>query len=287
MRKQKEMKPADFDKEWTARIDHAVEALKLGLGLRRPARLQGVPERGRQGAVDAVRLLPVLPRSSRRPSRVGEEAARAVPPTAQSARTAEYVIEAYNEYISESLRTGTTLADLSEQGGLVERMDKLAQFMIKQWPDEPPGDVARHMRGLLLIKQKKQPEAVEILAKVSPKYPSAIYVKSSLALAAAQVAQDREALAKAEPDKIEEGTTRQGADPVRAAGPRRPQDDAAAAGAGRPADHAHLHQGEARPGQCLLPQARSTPRSKRWSIRSSPASLPAPSSWTARPAKPG
>jgi hypothetical protein len=199
-RKQKEMKPADFDKEWTARIDHAVEALKLGLDYAgRPGSKVSPNEAGKARSMLCGYYL--FSKKFKEAVAVGEEAARAVPPTAQSARTAEYVIEAYNEYISENLRTGTTLADLSEPGGLVERMDKLAQFMIKQWPDEPPGDVARHMRGLLLIKQKKQPEAVEILAKVSLKYPSAIYVKSSLALAAAQVAQDREALAKAEPDK--------------------------------------------------------------------------------------
>jgi hypothetical protein len=199
-RKQKEMDPKTFDKEWKVRIDHAVESLKLGLDYAgRPGSKVTPAEAGKARSLLCGYYL--FTQKFKEAIAVGEDAARAVPPTAQSAKTAEYVIEAYNEFVGESLRTGTTLADLSEKGGPVERMDELAQFMIKQWPDEAPGDVARHMRGLLLIKQKKQPEAVEVLAKVSPKYPSAIYVKSSLALAAAQVAQDREALAKAEPDK--------------------------------------------------------------------------------------
>jgi hypothetical protein len=195
--KQREMKPEEFDKEWNARIGHAVEALKLALDYAgRPGSKVTPAEAGKARSMLCGYYL--FTKKFKEAIAVGEDAARAVPPTAQSAKTAEYVIEAYNEYLGESLRTGTTLADLAEP---VDRMDGLAQFMIKQWPGEPPGDVARHMRGLLLIKQKKHPEAVEVLAKVSPKYPSLIYVKSSLALAAAQVAQDREALAKAEPDK--------------------------------------------------------------------------------------
>ncbi len=198
--KQTEMKPADFEKQWNARIDHAVEALKLGLDYAgRPGSQVSPNEAGKARSMLCGYYL--FTKKFKEAVAVGEEAARAVPPTAQSGRTAEYVIEAYNDLMSENLRSGITLADLSEKGGLVERMDELAQFMIQQWPDEAPADVARHMRGLLLIKQKKQAEAVEVLAKVSPNYPSAIYVKSSLALAAAQVALDREALAKAEPDK--------------------------------------------------------------------------------------
>ncbi len=199
-RKQADMKPDVFDKEWNARINNAVASLKLALDFAGRSGAKVSPaESGKARSMLCGYYL--FTKKYPEAVAVGEDAARTVPPTAQSAKTAEYVIEAYNDMIGDKLRTGTTLAELSEKGGLVDRMDELAQFMIKQWPDDSPGDVARHMRGLLLIKQKKLPEAVELLAKISPRYPSLIYVKSSLALAANQVAQDREALAKAEPDK--------------------------------------------------------------------------------------
>src|SRR5262249_35712007 len=108
----------------------------------------------------------------------------------------------YNESINASLRDGTaTLADLSEKGGPIERMSDLALMMEQRWPNEQAGDVARHLRGLLLIKQKKQTEAIDALSKVSPGYSAAIFVKYQLAMTAFQVAQDRNAQVKAEPDK--------------------------------------------------------------------------------------
>jgi hypothetical protein len=193
-------KPEAVEKQRKTHIDNAVDALKLGLDYAgRPGAKASPPDVGRARSMLCGYYL--FMQKYKEAIAVGDEAARAVPPTVQSARTAMYVIEAYNDLIQESLRTGTTLADLSEPKGPVERMNELALFMENKWPAEPPGNVARHMRGLLLVKQKKLTDAVKLLSEVTPDYPAIIYVKASLFAAANQVAQDREALAKAEPDK--------------------------------------------------------------------------------------
>jgi hypothetical protein len=194
------VKPEEVEKERQTRIGHAIQALNLALDFARKPGSKVPP-------AEVVKVRAMLcgyylfTGKYKEAIAAGEEAARAVPPTAQSARAAMYALEAYNNFIDDSLRGGTaTLADL-EKDGFTARMTDLALMMEQRWPAEQAGDVARHMRGLLLIKQKKQPEAVEVLSKVSPNYSAAIYAKSSLALAAFQAAQDRNAQAKAEPDK--------------------------------------------------------------------------------------
>jgi tetratricopeptide (TPR) repeat protein len=193
-------KPEEVEKERKARIDNAVQALKRGLEYAaRPGSKVPPAEVGKARSMLCGYYL--FSSKYKEAIAVGEEAARAVPPTAQSARTAMYVIEAYNDLINESLRDGTaSLADL-EKDGITTRMSDLALMMEQRWPSEQAGDVARHMRGLLLIKQKKPLEAIDALAKVSPTYPAAIYVKYQLAMTAFQTAQDRNAQAKAETDK--------------------------------------------------------------------------------------
>jgi hypothetical protein len=200
-------KPEDVEKERKLRLGNAVEALNLALDLARKPGAKVPPAE----VVKARALLCgyyLFAGKNKEAIAVGEEAARTLPPTSQSAQAAMYVLEAYHKQINESLRNGSaTLADLSQREAdgkpsVIERMTDLAQMMEQRWPADQAGDVARHMRGLLLIRQKKQAEAVEVLARVSPNYSAAIYAKSALAEAAAQAAQDRSAQAKVEPDKV-------------------------------------------------------------------------------------
>ncbi len=193
-------KAEEVEKERRAHIDNAIAALRRGLDYAaRPG--AKVPPAEVAKARSMLCGYYLFTNQYKEAIAAGEEAARAVPPTAQSARTAMYVIEAYNDLINAGLRDGSaTLADL-EKDGVLGRMNDLALMMEQRWPGEQAGDVARHMRGLLLIKQKKPVEAIGELAKVSPTYPAAIYVKYQLAMTAFQAAQDRNAQAKAETDK--------------------------------------------------------------------------------------
>src|SRR5262249_24124311 len=58
--------------------------------------------------------------------------------------------------------------------------------MVKTWPGDHAGDVARHQLGLLLYEEKKLPEAIEMLASIRPTYASAISARYQLAQAALQ-----------------------------------------------------------------------------------------------------
>ncbi len=190
----------DLEKERKARFGNAIEALTRGLDLAGKSAV-GVPPAQLGKARSMLCGYYLFSNKYKEAIAAGEAAARAVPPTAQSARAAMYVLEAYNNSLNESLRDGTaTLADL-EKDGFITRMSELALMMEQRWPAEQAGDVARHMRGLLLIKQKKQAEAIDVLSRVTPGYTALIFVKNALAMTAFQAAEDRDVQAKAEPDK--------------------------------------------------------------------------------------
>jgi hypothetical protein len=59
-----------------------------------------------------------------------------------------------------------------------------AEFVKKTWPNDQPGDVARHEIALRLIREENYPAAVEELASIKPSYGSIILVRYQLALAA-------------------------------------------------------------------------------------------------------
>jgi hypothetical protein len=203
--RKKDVKAADMANERKARIDNAILALKRAMEFAaKPGAKVPATELGRARSLLCGYYL--FTNQYEDAIAIGEEAARAVPPTAQSARLAMYVLNAYSDLLNKKLNEGrATLADLSQREGdrpsFVERMNDLALMMEQRWASEQAGDVGHHLRGLLLARQKKAAEAIEELAKVSPTYPAAIYVKAALADVAGQAAQDREALAKAEPDK--------------------------------------------------------------------------------------
>ena len=202
-KKEPKPQPEEIAKERTLRNDNAIAALERAL------EFAGKPGTKVSKADETKARLNLCyfyftTNRSKDAIRIGEDAARAVPPTSQSALAAIYVLEAYNNYINHCLNSKdpnerASLADL-EGDGTLTRMKSLADMMITRWPKERAGDVGHHMRGLLSLKQGKTIEALDDLSKVSPEYPSLIYVKYQLAAAAFQASQDRAAQAKNEPD---------------------------------------------------------------------------------------
>jgi hypothetical protein len=75
-----------------------------------------------------------------------------------------------------------------------EKTEGLAKFVADRWPNDSAGHLAHFQMGLLLIRDKNYPEAVEELAKINPTtFGAAIHSQYHLASTAFQVAKDRAA----------------------------------------------------------------------------------------------
>lgn len=126
---------------------------------------------------------------------LGEKLARARPLPREAGTAAGYALRAYGQVLADpdkaDLKTDKQVDEYRE------RMRQLAVYMESTWPDEPAGDLARHQLALLLIKDKKLAEAVDVLERIKPSYSSAIYVKYQMALSALQLQGDAD---KAKPN---------------------------------------------------------------------------------------
>jgi hypothetical protein len=112
---------------------------------------------------------------------VGEEVARIPTRPPQSARAAIYALHSYSEAIRHPDDAGLSAEEAKEDEG---KLRSLAEFAIKNWPTDTPGDVARHELGLLDIREENYPAAVAELSAIRPGYGGAIYAQYQLAMAA-------------------------------------------------------------------------------------------------------
>ena len=194
--RKKDLKPGDIEKQRQGHLHNVIDALQRSLALaeKNPAR---VP----LGEVNRARSLLtgyfLFTKRFQDAIQVGELAVRSRPPTREAADTAIYVLEAYSELITTRQREGVPLADLETESS---RLRDLADYVEATWPSDSAGDAARHQRGLMLLRQKKPAEAVEVLARVSSTYPGAIFVKYQMAKAAFLVSQERSVQARGESD---------------------------------------------------------------------------------------
>src|SRR5262249_4619338 len=113
--------------------------------------------------------------------KAGEAFARANPRASQAAMAAVYALQAYSMLVAEKQKQFATAEELQEDR---EGLRKLADYMEQHWPLELAGDVARHQIGLSLLREKKLPEALQALSRISPGYPSFTFSQYQLAEAA-------------------------------------------------------------------------------------------------------
>jgi hypothetical protein len=97
---------------------------------------------------------------------VGEEFARTDPRPSQAATAAVYALQAYAQTVAERERN---FEDVKAERA---KMLDFARYMEERWPKELAGDLARHQIGLLLMREKNYPEAIQKLSTVTPAYPS-------------------------------------------------------------------------------------------------------------------
>jgi hypothetical protein len=113
----------------------------------------------------------------------GGELARTQPNFPHAPLAGAYALQSYNFLIAGKERIDGSRADL---GPVRERMRSLAQYIEQTWPNDPAADTARHTLGMLLLAEKKCPEAVETLDRISSKYSDLTLALNQLANAALQ-----------------------------------------------------------------------------------------------------
>lgn len=98
---------------------------------------------------------------------LGEDLARNMPRAGRAPAAGTYALFAYSQLLAESERAG-------QSGDILDadrrRLRQLAEYLEKTWPTDAAADVARHQLGRLLLQEKKYPEAVATLSRVSPTY---------------------------------------------------------------------------------------------------------------------
>src|SRR5262249_48506517 len=111
----------------------------------------------------------------------GEEWARLKTRPPQSAQGAMYALMAHSQLVAEAEKASLKPDELK---AIKERFRNFADFVKKTWPNDQPGDVARHEIALRLMREENYPAPVEQLASIKPSYGSIILVRYQLALAA-------------------------------------------------------------------------------------------------------
>src|SRR5262249_8812858 len=117
---------------------------------------------------------------------LGEKMIRDKPLATQSPAVAMYTLQAYGQILSPDAKL-----DEEEEEQCRKKLEGLVKYVSERWPNEDVGSVAHFQMGLLLIRDKKYPEAVEELGKIKDTFGAAIHSKYHLANTAFQVAKDK------------------------------------------------------------------------------------------------
>lgn len=125
--------------------------------------------------------------------------------SSQAASAAIYALVAYGQLLSKRERDAAdpkTLKNDPAYKGEKEQMLSLARFMVGRWPKDRAGDLARHEIALHLLRDEKEPEAIEELAAITPAYPS--YVRTQFLLARASLQLSAPDADKGDPKKYKQ-----------------------------------------------------------------------------------
>ena len=133
---------------------------------------------------------------------VGEPFARRDQRSSQAASAAIYALVAYGQLLAKRERDAADIKALKDDPDYKDekaRMLSLARFMAQRWPKERAGDLARHEIALHLLRDEKNPEAIEELAAITPAYPS--YIRTQFLLARAALQQSAQDTDKDDPER--------------------------------------------------------------------------------------
>jgi TolA-binding protein len=114
---------------------------------------------------------------------LGEELARTASALPRAPQAATYALYAYAQLIAAGERASAGAETLDADRN---RLRKLAEYVEKTWPNDNAADVARHQLGAVAWGEKKYPQAVAALGRISSSYANATHSNYLLAMAALQ-----------------------------------------------------------------------------------------------------
>jgi hypothetical protein len=180
-----EKKPDELEKKRRQRNEHIVQALERGIRLAETQR----PRPSKNDISTATSMLVysyLLNGKDQEAIKLGEKLVRQDPLTPQASNVAMYTLQAYAQLLGQQGK----LTDAEEEQ-FRKQMEALAKFIMERWPGESAADMAHFQMGMLLIRDKKYPEAVEELSAIRPTFGGVIHSQYFLAINAFQVADDK------------------------------------------------------------------------------------------------
>lgn len=175
-----------------ARIRDAITSLESGL--QKPDAKTPTTETNNARAMLAYYLM--TEGKHKESIQIGETFARNDPRSGQAAMAAIYALLSYGEMLGQRERAAADMKALQDdkqyQDDRAHMLD-LAKYMEERWPKDRAGDLARHQIALRLLRDEKNPDAIQKLSAITPTYPSYIRTQFMLARAALQqAAQDKD-----------------------------------------------------------------------------------------------
>jgi hypothetical protein len=174
----------DFEAKRKERNENMVAALQRGLKLAATQRTK-LPETELNNATAMLVYSCLTSGKNNEAIRLGESWVREKPLSNQAATIAMYTLQAYSQLLGEG-----KLSDEQDEE-VRKKMEALAKYVAERWPGDAAGDMAHFQMGLLAVRDKKFPEAVEELSQVKPTFGAIVHAKYHLAASAFQVSRDK------------------------------------------------------------------------------------------------
>lgn len=176
----------DFEAKRKERNENMVAALQRGLKLAATQRTK-IAETELNNAAAMLVYSCLTSGKNNEAIRLGETWVREKPLTNQAATIAMYTLQAYAQLLGEG-----KLNDEQDEEAR-KKMEALAKYVAERWPSDAAGDMAHFQMGLLMVRDKKFPEAVEELSLVRPTFGAILHAQYHLAASAFQVSRDKAA----------------------------------------------------------------------------------------------
>jgi hypothetical protein len=174
-----------LEKKHKERNQNIVAALERGLKLAESAR----PKPPDADVTTATAMLVYSDLTSgkyKEAIELGEKLVRDKPLALDAPKVAMYTLQAYGQILSPEAKLSE-----DEEEEYRKKLEGLVGYVAQRWPNDDVSNLAHFQTGLLNIRDKKYPEAVEELSKVKDSFGAAIHAKYHLANTAFQVAKDR------------------------------------------------------------------------------------------------